>query len=337
MKTKSTVNPWTLPGWQEQVYAWIRAQLAHQAIAITGEIEQPHIRPWSTVLRIPTAEGDIYFKAVNPDLIHEVAVTQALLNWFPDLMPRTYALDAAQGWMLMPDGGTRFREVNKAEHDLGRWERILPQYAETQIVLANRVPELLAMGVPDRRPAVLADLVEQILDDTPALMIEQTEGLTKEEYERLLALRPRIRHLCKQLTDSPIPTSLDHGDFHDANIFLNDEQPVFFDWGDCSLGHPFFSLRTTFVNIEYIFELPEDAPPFARLRDAYLEPWTTFANHHRLEQIFNVAKQLAPLSALLRWHLAIQVLPEAERGEYAAAIPSLLQEFLDLQARVAVS
>ena len=96
-------------------------------------------------------------------------------------------------------------------------------------------------------------------------------------------------------------------------------------------------MRTTFVNIEYIFELPEDAPPFARLRDAYLEPWTTFANPHRLEQIFNLSRQLAPLSALLRWHLAIQVLPEAERGEYAAAIPSLLQEFLDLQARVAVS
>lgn len=336
MKT-TTVNPWTLPGWWEQVQAWIQAQLAHQAIAITGEIEQPHIRPWSTVLLIPTDEGDVYFKAVNPDLIHEVAVTQALLEWFPDVMPRTFALDATQGWLLMPDGGTRFREVNKAEHDLGWWEMILARYAELQIALCGRVPELLSLGVPDRRPTVLPDLVEQILADTPALMIDQAEGLTRDEYERLLGLRPRIHHLCEQLNASPIPASLDHGDFHDANIFLNGDQPVFFDWGDCSLGHPFFSLRTTFVNIEYIFELPEDAPPFERLRDAYLEPWTTFTNPHHLEQTFHVAKQLAPLSALLRWHLAIQVLPEEERGEYAAVIPSLLQEFLDLQARTAVS
>ncbi len=329
--TTPSVNPWTLPGWHEQAYAWIQAQLAYQAIPITGQIEQPHIRPWSTVLRVPTEEGDVYFKAVNPDLIHEVAVTQALLNWFPEWMPRLYALDATQGWMLMPDGGIRFREVNKAERDLGHWEKILPLYAETQIALAQRVPELLTMGVPDRRPGVLADLVEQILADTPALMVDQADGLTREEYERLMGLRPRIRHLCEQLVNAPIPASLDHGDFHDANIFLNGEQPVFFDWGDCSLGHPFFSLRTTFVNIETIFELPEDAPPFTRLRDAYLEPWTDFANHHRLEQIFNLSRQLAPLSALLRWHLAIQVLPEDKRGEYATVIPSLLQEFLDLQ------
>ena len=39
------------------------------------------------------------------------------------------------------------------------------------------------------------------------------------------------------------------------------------------------------------------------------------------------------LILLLRWHLAIQVLPEGERREYAAVIPSLLQEFLDLQGR----
>jgi hypothetical protein len=330
----STVNPWTLPGWHEQVATWIQANLVHQAIAITGQIEQPHIRPWSTVLRIPTEEGDVYFKAVNPDLIHEVTVTQALLNWFPDLMPRTFALDTTQGWLLMPDGGTRFREVNKAEQELSRWEKILPLYAEMQIKLTQRVPELLALGVPDRRPTRLADLVVQILDDVPALLIDQADGLTREEYDRLMGLRPRIRHLCDQLTQAPVPASLDHGDFHDANIFLNGEQPTFFDWGDCSLGHPFFSLRTTFVNIEYIFELPEDAPPFTRLRDAYLEPWTTYANHHHLEQMFNLSRQLAPLSALLRWHLAIQVLPENERGEYAAAIPSLLQEFLDRQTRL---
>lgn len=334
MKTGS-VNPWTHPGWQEEVEAWIRAQLARRAIAVTGEIEQPHIRPWSTVLRIPTDKGDVYFKAVNPDLVHEVAVTEALINWFPALMPPTFALERRQGWLLMPDGGRRLREINQAERDLGRWEGILARYAEMQISLAGRTQELLAMGTPDRRPTVLARLVEQILADTPALMLSEPEGLARDEYKQLMELRPRIDDLCRQLGNAPVPASLDHGDFHDANIFLDGERPLFFDWGDCSLGHPFFSLRTTFVNIEYIFELAEDAPPFERLRDAYLGPWTTFADHHSLVQIFHLARQLAPLSALLRWHLALQVLPEAERGQYAAAIPSLLQEFLALQGKPA--
>ena len=329
--------PWAQPGWQERAYAWIQAQLAHQAITITSDIEQPHIRPWSTVLRIPTHEGNVYFKAVNPNLIHEVAVTEALVNWFPELMPRVYAFEREQGWMLMPDGGTRFREVNRAEHDLGRWEQILTLYAELQIGLAERVPELLAFGAPDCRETQLVEALETILADEPALMLGQEEGLTREEYERLLASRPRIQHLSQQLANAGVPDSLNHGDLHDANIFLNGDQPVFFDWGDCSVSHPFFSLRTVFVNIETIFDLPEDAPSFAHLRDAYLEPWTRFANHPRLLQIYDLSRQLAPLCGVLRWYQAIKLLAPEERGQYAAAIPSLLQEFLDLQARVAVS
>lgn len=326
-------NPWTLPGWRSQVDAWIQTQLTHQAIAITGATEQPHIRPWSTVLRVPTEEGDVYFKAVNPNLKHEVAVTEALVGWFPEWMPQVYAFEREQGWLLMPDGGTRFREVNRAEQDLGRWEEILTQYAELQIGLAEHVQTLLELGAPDCRPTQLAAAIETILADKPALLLDQDEGLTGQEYEQVLTLRPRIHQLGEQLANAGIPPSLNHGDLHDANIFLNNEQPVFFDWGDCSLTHPFFSLRTVFVNIEYIFDLPEDAPPFARLREAYLEPWTRFAPPRRLEQIFNLSRQLAPLCGALRWYQAINLLPPEERSEYAAAIPSLFQEFLDLQAR----
>lgn len=329
---KFTGNPWTLSSWHKRVHNWIRAQLAHQAMAITGEIEQPHIRPWSTVLRIPTADGDVYFKAVNPNLKHEIVVTEALVGWFPEWMPRVYAFEREQGWMLMPDGGTRFREVNRAEQDLGRWEQILGQYAELQMGLAEQVPTLLALGAPDCRPTELAAAIATLLADKSALLLDQKDGLTGGEYERLLALRPRIHQLGEQLANAGIPPSLNHGDLHDANIFLNDEQPTFFDWGDCSVAHPFFSLRTVFVNIEYIFDLPENAPPFTRLRDAYLEPWSRLAPPRQLEPIFNLSRQLAPLCGALRWYQAINLLPPKKRGEYAAAIPSLFQEFLDLQA-----
>ncbi|MBP7997858.1 MAG: phosphotransferase [Chloroflexi bacterium] len=323
-------NPWTQSGWHEQANAWIQQELTRQALYITGDIEQPHIRPWSTVRRIPTQEGDVYFKAVNLDLRHEITVTQALVEWFPNIMPQVFAFNAAQGWLLMPDGGTRFREVNRAEHDISRWERILPLYAETQIALAERVPELLALGVPDCRPTNLLPALEPILADTTALMIDEAEGMTRAEYEQLQATRPRIQHISEQLASSPVPSSLHHGDLHDANIFLNDEHPTFFDWGDCSVAHPFFSLRTVFVNIEYIFDLPEGAPAFTRLREAYLEPWTRFAPSHRLEQIYHLSRQLAPLCGVLRWYQAITHLPPEERREYAAAVPALLQEFLDL-------
>ena len=45
------------------------------------------------------------------------------------------------------------------------------------------------------------------------------------------------------------------------------------DWGDASISHPFASLVVTFRFLDEINHLPPGDPWFARLRDAYLEPW----------------------------------------------------------------
>jgi hypothetical protein len=45
------------------------------------------------------------------------------------------------------------------------------------------------------------------------------------------------------------------------------------DWGDASISHPFVSLVVTFRFLEERTNLAPSDPWFARLRDAYLEPW----------------------------------------------------------------
>ena len=50
---------WRESGWLSQAHAWIDARLTERAIARTGEIEQPHVYPWSTVMRVPTASGSL--------------------------------------------------------------------------------------------------------------------------------------------------------------------------------------------------------------------------------------------------------------------------------------
>ena len=47
---------------------------------------------------------------------------------------------------------------------------------------------------------------------------------------------------------------------------LRNELRAILDWGDASIGHPFFSLVATQHN-------EGDRVPFDQLRDAYLEPW----------------------------------------------------------------
>ena len=60
-----------------------RPQLARLGLRRTGEIEQPHVYPWSTVLRVPTDGGDVWFKANDDALRHEAALVELLAAGAP--------------------------------------------------------------------------------------------------------------------------------------------------------------------------------------------------------------------------------------------------------------
>ena len=192
MKDRNDRISWTQPGWRAEVTAWIHEALDRRRIRVTGPIEQPHVRPWSTVLRVPTNEGAVFFKASAPVCAHEPAATLALARWRPDCLPRVLATDIECGWTLLADGGTRLREVLRCDRDLRHWERLLPILAELEIMLSGRLSHLLAFGTPDRRLAVLPAQYEALLADTNALHVGQPEGLTPAEHERLRNHAPRF-------------------------------------------------------------------------------------------------------------------------------------------------
>jgi hypothetical protein len=331
MPDQTTQLPWTQPGWFAQASTWIAAELDRLGIGVSGPIAQPHVRPWSTVLRVPTRTGDLYFKATAPLLAHEPVLTQALARWRPDCMLPILAADLERGWMLLPDGGTRLREIVRADQDLRHWEALLPIYAEMQIDLAGRVPELLALGAPDRRLAVLPARYEQLLADTDALRVDLPGGLTRAQTQRLHELAPRCAALCERLAGYRVPDSLHHGDFHDGNIFVRDGRYRFFDWGDSCAAHPFFSLRTAFVSVEMSLGLDEGSDGFERLRDAYLEPWTRDESPTNLRAAFRLALPLAAVCGALAWQRAVSSLAEPFKEQYAEPVPSLLQEFLSAE------
>jgi hypothetical protein len=311
---------WTQPEWLNQAQSWIESALAQHGIQTYGAVEQPHIRPWSTVLRVPTRSGDYFFKASAKALRHEAALTQKLSHWQPRSTPRVLAADVERGWLLLADGGTRLRDLLRSEADLRLWEMILPSYAELQIECAHRQDQLWATGLPDRRLANLPALLEDVLNDTEIVQVNLPGGLTKDEHRRLQAHVDRFTQLCDQLSTHAVPDSLDHGDLHDGNIFVRDGSHVVFDWGDSSMTHPFFSLRTTFVSLENTFGLGRDSPWFERLMACYLEPWTAYRGLRELAAATSLAQQLAPLVAALRWRAALSTLDEPPRPDYAAAI-----------------
>ena len=325
--THFTQPSWTRPGWLEQVSGWIHAGLAQEGITVTGSIAPVHEQ---TVLRVPTNNGDFYFKACTPVLSHEAAVTQALYRWRPDCIPAVLQIDARQGWLLMADGGETLRSAFRRKGTIltkESWQEILALYAALQIDLAGHVEELLQFGSPDRRLHLLPDLYRNLLAEREYLLIDQPDGLTTAEYERLLEATPRVAALCAELAAYHIPMSLHHNDLHDANIFYAAGRPLFFDWGDSSIAHPFFSLRTTFVIIEYSFGLEEGDPFFDELAQAYLQPWAVVETAGNLVAAFKLAQRLWALSSAVKYKTLLRQQVEL-RDEYADAVPGLLQEFL---------
>jgi hypothetical protein len=320
--------PWVQPEWLATAAAWIHERLAEHGIGPTGELEQPHVRWWSTVLRVPTSAGDLFFKANAAPHRFEARLLAILERAHPGHVPELLAADPERGWLLMRDGGSRLRELVRSPADLGRWEDVLPAYAELQLAVVPHVDELLAAGVPDQRLAVLPGLLERVLGDEDALLLGRPEGVTAVQRDRLRALLPEYAAACGRLAAYGIPETLQHDDLHDGNVFVRDGRYLFFDWGDSCVSHPFHTLVVTLRQVAHRLELPPGGPDLLRLRDAYLEP---FAGHGSPEELFEAA-DLAHFTGTaargLAWHRFVAAREPEFRGEDAEALPYGLKRLL---------
>ncbi|HET9588816.1 MAG TPA: aminoglycoside phosphotransferase family protein [Anaerolineales bacterium] len=321
---------WEEPEWLKQANDWILVETRRRAIKITGAVKQSHIYPWSTVMRVPTNEGTLFFKASTEDIAPEAALTQALAWWYPDAMPELVAVDNRRGWMLMRDGGEPLRASIRSTQDLSLWNRAITLYAEIQVGLAEHVAELLAMGVPDWRLETLPARYTKLLEDTGALELAYSGGLSSTEFRRLQSLAPRFAQICADLSAFGVSETLNHGDFHDGNVLLRNGRITLFDWGDGNLTHPFVSLRTFFVSIENSLQLDDYAftPEMAALLDLYLEPWQRFASKEDLLSAFSLSRCVASIVKTIAWHTSISTLEGPIRQRYAGIVPELLKEFL---------
>jgi hypothetical protein len=321
---------WQDPDWRKQVTAWISEHMASHSIRLTGEIEQPHMYAWSTVLHVPTDQGKLFFKATAPETIQEAALTQALSTWFPDCMPELVAVDSGRGWMLMRDGGEQLRASIRPTKDLTPWQPIIQRYAEVQIGLTEHITELLSLRLPDHRLQVLPGLFRKLVAEEQSLMIDQEKGLTTAEWEEVKARTDRVEQICSDLAAVGIPESINHGDFHDGNILVKDGRITFFDWGDADVTHPFVSLRTFFVSIEISLELDDYAftPEMDALLNLYLKPWEKFASKDDVLAAYRLSKPVASVVKALAWHTTISRMSEDMRQEYARIVPELMREFV---------
>ncbi|HEY1488623.1 MAG TPA: phosphotransferase [Micromonosporaceae bacterium] len=247
---------------------------------LTAPIEVIRERPWSMVAKVPTAGGPLWFKENRGDTRYETYLLAALAGWVPHAVLTPIAVDHERGWSLQPDGGTTVYESG-GEPDARRWEELLSRHADLQRRLIVHVPEMLAAGVPDQRPAGLMARFDRLPVPAPAL-----------------ALRPSLARRADELAASRVPPSLQHDDLHDNNVFRTGEV---FDWGDASIAHPFSVLLISLrVAADQLSAEPGDAV-LARIRDAYLEPWSDLADRAELVRDVDNAIELGKIGRALAW------------------------------------
>jgi hypothetical protein len=289
------VPSWTDPAWRAQADAWIGGHLAGLGAEIVGEIDQMHVYAWSTVLRVPTGTGDVYFKANAPSLHHEAALVALLASRRPDCVPPLLAADFERGWMLMADAGVKLRELVATERALTRWHDLLPLYAGVQLDVAADADAMLALGVPDLRLAGLPLLAEEMLDEL--------RGLEADECRRALAAMPQVADQCAELASFGLPETIQHDDLHDGQVFVQDGRYLLLDWGDACVSHPFFTLAVTLDGVIAWgvddIEESEDTTPY---RDAYLEPFSACSNAD-LVAAATIARRLGWLCRAVNGHL----------------------------------
>jgi hypothetical protein len=294
--------PWALPGWHDDVRAWLDAELPRLGRRFVG-LEQ--VKQWSisSVLRVETDGPELYFKvsALLPLFVHEGTVTARLAERFPTHVPAPLAVEPGRGWMLFD------------AFDLVGWDasvelrcELFRRFAALQLRTAALTDELLAEGCLDRRLDVLERQLEPLLADRTGL-----HKLTGAEIRELRALAPRFRELCRRLAALGLPPTLVHGDLHVGNVARLDGRLAYFDWTDACVAHPF-------VDLHSLRWVRDEAERTAQL-DAYLEPWREVAGEATLREAVALAAVVTPLHHAVSYRTIVAGLEPASKPELDAA------------------
>jgi hypothetical protein len=314
------IAEWTTAEWQDLVTDWVDERLAATGAARTGSVVQTRVRAWGTVLTAPTTTGRVWIKAPSRAAAAEVGLYELLARAAQEWTLPPLAVDLERGWVLLPDGGTPLGERPGGD---AAFVDVLPRYAQLQRALAPHVPEMLALGIPDMRAAVLPQRFDETLDAVRRA-VWFGDATDRATLRRVAVLRPRIEEWAARLTEAAAPASIDHNDLHPRNVLADGSgRERFFDWGESVVAHPFASML---VALSHIARRTDEATT-ARARDAYLEVFTDLAPRTQLREELDAVCHSAIAPRALIWQRALGA--EAVEERFARAPFEILRLLLD--------
>lgn len=303
-------EPWAFPGWYDAATAWLDAALQNLGIQRTGAIRQVKSWPLSCVIEAPTTGGAVFLKAALPLFQREPTITAFLAQHNPDHIPPVLARDDAHGWTLMGDFKAPMLGESK---DLALWQATLQLYGQMQQELSREPDALLAAHCIDRRLPTMTALLDSLPAACRALLTEPEHLALVDGLEQRI---PALRDSITALETLDIAPSLVHGDFHPFNIAIDGTRPIFFDWTDSALSHPFIDLETALTSP--LFEDNPDAAP--ALIDAYLSAFRPYYRTETLVQAMTLTRPITALYMVISYVWIVEALAPRDRNDMRGAL-----------------
>lgn len=287
---------WTQPHWYAEACDWIGRIIDAADLGPLESIAQLRVWASSCVLQVRAGHADYFFKALPASGAREYHVTQYLAEHFPDVVPPLIDSDVRRRWLLL--GACAGRKLEDVDHP-NLWEHAARRYGRLQVDCLAHTSSLRELGCPVHDLETLARRIEPLCNDTGALRIGRTGGLTADEVERLRRAVPTLRRHCEQLAAAGVALTLEHGDLWPSNIFVDADHCAIIDWEDVIVAHPFFSLAPFCVGLRMSRVFTPEL--LARIEAAYLSAFTGIASKARLRSALHLAAPLGFIDMAIRY------------------------------------
>ena len=219
-------NTFARPGGPSADLAWARSLLAERRLRPTTLPMQ--VRTWnlSSLWRIPVEGQILWLKVVPPFFAHEGALLARMVGAH---IPTVIGYDG--GRMLLAE--VTGKDLYCAELPL--LQEMVSLLVELQQPWADRVEELLALGLPDWRAPALGAAIADVIDRT-------RDEISSEDRATLADFVRGLRGRFDAVAACGLRDSLVHGDFHPGNFRGDGRALTLLDWADSGVGPPLLDL-----------------------------------------------------------------------------------------------
>jgi hypothetical protein len=245
----------------------------------------------------------VWFKAVGEPNAREYPLTLELARRFPAYLPKVLVtIPEWNGWVAENVEGVPLNEATSMHH----YKQALTALAIMQQEMAGSIPSLLGLGAKDWTCARIASLSEPFFQESRLAMQAQITAkpkpLTNSELDQL---KTAIESALCEFAHPDIPETLLHGDIGHGNIIGTPKGPVFLDWAETCIGHPFLSAEHLLADL--VRSHPGLAQEGSRLRLTYSDLWSEYVTPRALATVAALAPAVAAfVYAVMAWDACAQ-------------------------------